>query len=411
MDSVAVLSATISKSTSARYAIGLVATLVALLACLALAPLLDNYAPYATFFPAVAFCAWFCGLGPCILAVVLALFSVRYWFVSPVHSFQVLHFGQLSGMVAFAIGSSIIAAIAEAGRRENDRLRQAHGELDERVRLQTAELDAVNHSLGEVTGRLLQLQDEERRRIARELHDSVGQTLAVLAMNLSEVGADIERFKKTASSISDSAALVADMSRDIRTISYLLHPPLLDEAGLAPALDWYVKGFVERSKTRVDLQLPEDLGRLPRDLETAIFRVVQECLTNIHRHSESPTAKISVSRSSAGIRVEVEDKGKGLSLEKLSEIVSSGTVGVGIRGMRERLRQLGGSLEISSKGIGEGTLVVAQLPLPVESFAAESLSSDEMTRSHPEAPMPQKSVPSPSYVIEDIRDGSRHLSS
>jgi signal transduction histidine kinase len=231
--------------------------------------------------------------------------------------------------------------------------------------------------LGELSARLLHLQDEERRRIARELHDSVGQTLAALSMNLAAIGADIERLAKTATTISDSTALVNDMSSDIRTISYLLHPPLLDEAGLTSALTWYVKGFAERSKIEVNLRIPDDFGRLSRDLETAIFRVVQECLTNIHRHSGSPVARIFIAHADGHVRIEVEDKGNGIAPQKRTEIMASttGTPGVGIRGMRERLRQLGGSLEIRSNGEGKGTLVTAHLPavtppLPMEARSA-----------------------------------------
>jgi signal transduction histidine kinase len=151
------------------------------------------------------------------------------------------------------------------------------------------------------------------------------------------------------------------MSKEIRTISHLLHPPLLDEAGLSSALRWYIDGFARRSNIQVDLQLPDDFGRLSRELETAVFRIVQECLTNIHRHSESPVAKIRLVRSAKDVRVEVEDSGKGIPPEKQYVIASVGTPGVGIRGMRERLRQLGGNLEINSNG--KGTVIVARLPL------------------------------------------------
>jgi signal transduction histidine kinase len=267
-------------------------------------------------------------------------------------------------MIAFALGAAAIVAIGDFVRRDSVALHQSQSDLEEKVQQRTAELNDANHNLGELSARLLHLQDEERRRIARELHDSVGQTLAALSMNLAAVGADIEKLAKTASVITDSAALVNDMSTDIRTISYLLHPPLLDEAGLSSALTWYVRGFAERSKIDIDLQIPEGFGRLSRDLETAIFRVVQECLTNIHRHSGSAVARIVIAHSDGHVRVEVEDKGKGISSQKRSEITSSptGTPGVGIRGMRERLRQLGGALDIRSDGEGKGTIVTARLP-------------------------------------------------
>jgi signal transduction histidine kinase len=189
--------------------------------------------------------------------------------------------------------------------------------------------------------------------------------LAALGMNLGAVGTDIERLVKTANTVNDSAALVQELSREVRTISHLLHPPLLDEAGLASALRWYVEGFAERSKIKVDLEIPADFERLGRESETAIFRTVQECLTNIHRHSQSPTARIRIAASDGHVCVEVEDRGKGIPPEKQSEMASTGTPGVGVRGMRERLRQLGGSLEIHSNG--KGTLIMARLPVAVAS--------------------------------------------
>ncbi len=220
----------------------------------------------------------------------------------------------------------------------------------------------AEESLRLLSGQLLQLQDQERRRIARELHDSAGQLLAALGMNLSLVESENGNIApRAAKAIRESVELVQELSRELRTISHLLHPPLLDEVGLASALRSYLDGFTERGKIRVDLELPENLGRLQQDLETAIFRIVQECLTNIHRHSESPVARIRISRSDSEVSLEVEDRGKGIPQEKREAMDSGGTPGVGIRGMRERIRQLGGTLEINSNGTG--TVVVARLPV------------------------------------------------
>ena len=227
----------------------------------------------------------------------------------------------------------------------------------------------AEESLRLLSGQLLHLQDQERRRIARELHDSAGQILAALGMNLSLVGSENGNIApRAAKAIQESVGLVQELSRELRTISHLLHPPLLDEVGLASGLRSYLEGFTERSKIRVDLELPEDLGRLQQDLETAIFRIVQECLTNIHRHSESPVARIRISRSDSQVSLEVEDRGKGIPSEKREALDSGGTPGVGIRGMRERLRQLGGTLEINSSG--RGTVVVARLPVVSTSLVA-----------------------------------------
>ena len=161
-----------------------------------------------------------------------------------------------------------------------------------------------------------------------------------------------------ARAVSDNARLVEQVSSEIRTISHLLHPPLLDVAGLASALRWYVDGFSERSRIKVDLEIPADLGRLPSDMEIAIFRIVQECLTNIHRHSESPTATIHVYQEGEYLIVQVGDRGKGIPAEKQQEL-EAGRGGVGFGGMRERVRQLGGTLEIRSQG--SGTVVSATL--------------------------------------------------
>jgi len=362
------LSARISKNAPSRYAAALLATVLALLARWALNPFLGDRGLYLTLFPAAVFSALYCGIGPSmasILVVVLALAGGTYWFIPPTHSVRIISTEQFVVVLAFLLASGVTVAMAELHRRNNEVLRRAQGELDERVQQRTAELDTANHGLRELSARLLQLQDDERRRFARELHDSVGQMLAALTMNLS---ADIERLSKTASSLANSEALVQEMSKEVRTISHLLHPPLLDEAGLSSALRWYIDGFAERSKIKVDLEFPDDFGRLPRELEITIFRTVQECLTNIHRHSGSPIAKIRITRSGSRVRAEVEDRGKGIPLEKRIGMESAGTPGVGIRGMRERIRQLGGSLEINSDG--KGTVIVARLPIADTSVLA-----------------------------------------
>jgi signal transduction histidine kinase len=359
------LSTKISEATGMRYAVALLATVVALLVRLGLNPVLGDYAPYITLFPAVAFCAWYCGVGPSILSVCVALIGAQYWFIPPAHSLRIVGMAQVTGILVFLSVSSILLAMGEARRRREQVLWAAQRELGEAVKERTVELDRTNQNLRDLSARLMQLQDDERRRIARELHDSVGQMLAALGMNLAAVGTDIERLTKTANAVTDSAALVQELSREVRTISHLLHPPLLDEAGLASALHWYVDGFSERSKIKVDLEIPADFERLGRESETAIFRTVQECLTNIHRHSESPTARIRIAASDGYVCVEIEDRGKGIRPEKQFELASTGTPGVGIRGMRERLRQLGGSLDIHSNG--KGTLIVARLPVAVAS--------------------------------------------
>src|SRR5579864_5194994 len=360
-----------SRNAVLRYVLATGATLTFLLACRFLNPFVGDNVTYIILFPVVAFAAWYCGVGPSILTIVLALSGATYWLI-PKHSLQVPNPARSIGALAFLFASTVIVALGEARRRDNERLRNAQGELENRVRERTAELDKANQNLGALSARLLEMQDEERRRIARELHDSVGQMLAALSMNLSGVRADIDRLTKTAAALTDSEDLVQEMSKEVRTISRLLHPPLLDEAGLSSALRWYVDGFAQRSKIRVDLDCPNDFGRLPRERETAVFRLVQESLTNIHRHSGSPTAKIRLHHSEHEVVVEVEDRGKGIPTEKLEQMAAVGIPGVGITGMRERVRQLGGKLEIDSSRTG--TRILARLPIS-EPSSKEDLSS------------------------------------
>lgn len=225
-----------------------------------------------------------------------------------------------------------------------------------------AELHRKTQQLEALNARMTKLQDEERRRIARELHDSVGQLLAAISMNIVSVEAESNKLSSEAvKRLSENAAMVQEASKQIRTISYLLHPPLLDEAGLASAVRCYVEGFSERSKIGVKLDIPREFAGLSEEIELSVFRVIQECLTNIHRHAESSTAGIRIIQDKAWLRVEIEDAGKGIPAEKESAVNSSVHCGVGIRGMRERLRQLSGTLQIESNG--HGTRVIAVLPV------------------------------------------------
>ncbi|HEX3820402.1 MAG TPA: histidine kinase [Candidatus Sulfotelmatobacter sp.] len=360
-----------------RYTAALLVLVAAVALGRTLAPVLGDsggFVAYAVAFLALAFSAWYCGVGPSILVAVLALAALRLSFVHPLHPFPMPTPGSILGMLILVAISAAIIWLGEGRRRENEALHRAQGELEDHVKERTLELDAANHGLRELTARLMQLQDEERRRIARELHDSIGQNLAALTMNLTKVGAEIERLSQSARTVNDSLTLAEEMHKEIRTVSYLLHPPLLDELGLASALRWYVEGFAERSKIQVDLDIPDDFGRLPQEMETALFRTVQECLTNIHRHSGSPVAAIHLARAAHEIHLKIEDRGAGISPEKLDEVSSGGTPGVGIRGMRERMRQLGGSLAIQSAE--RGTIVEARLPvtqsseLPASGIAA-----------------------------------------
>jgi PAS domain S-box-containing protein len=269
--------------------------------------------------------------------------------------------GGKAEVAAFVTELTPLKTAEEALRKANDELERKVTERTAALQAEIAERKRMEMSLRELSGRLLRAQDEERRHMARELHDHAGQTLAALSMNLyaietASTGADgsLRKLASEAKQLSD------DLSKEIRTLSYLLHPPLLDEVGLESAIQWYVEGFSERSRIKVELNMPEATSRLPRDLELVIFRVVQESLTNVHRHSGSSSAAIRVSRSADLVAVEISDSGKGISVEKQREL-SSAKAGVGVRGMEERVRQFGGTLRIASSPLG--TTVVATFPI------------------------------------------------
>ena len=220
----------------------------------------------------------------------------------------------------------------------------------------------AEESLRNLSRRLLQLQDEERRRMARELHDSTAQVLAALDMQLSVVGGQAARLDpRGQAALQESFVLAGRATREIRTLSYLLHPPLLDEVGLHSALEWYVEGFSKRSQIRVELQIRDELPRLPHEVEMAVFRIVQESLANILRHSGSPTAQVHLQCRPGEVVLELRDQGRGMDLQVPGNINSHVPIGVGIAGMKERVQQLGGRLLLESSP--RGTTVRAVIPL------------------------------------------------
>jgi PAS domain S-box-containing protein len=482
---------------TARYAVAILAAVIAILLRKLLDPLIGPQYPYNTMFLAVVVSAWYGGIGPAIASMVVGAGAILYWFVPPYYSFAVRSSAEAFGLLVFLLMSAVIAALGESTRRQadkresaevalreseartrfsleaanvgtwewdmttgnvrwSDNMERIHGQapgsfggnfesfvqgvhpedrktiprliqqaiagdgrysvfyrqcrtdgsfgwmegkgqvfydragkpthmrgvctdvterkqaedelrkerenLEARIIERTSKLNAANRSLRELSGRLMQIRDDESRRLARELHDSIGQLLAALSMNNAAVGAEASKLSpEAARAFSENVSLVNQISAEIRTISHLLHPPLLDEAGLPSALRWYVDGFSERSRIKVDLEMCPELARLPKEVEISIFRTVQECLTNIHKHSDSPTATIRVIQEGESLRLEIEDAGKGIPPEKQSLLTSPGASGVGVSGMRERLRQLGGSLEIQSDA--NGTRVTATLPV------------------------------------------------
>jgi PAS domain S-box-containing protein len=462
--------------------------------------MLGDQNPYHTLWLAVVFSAWYCGIGPSIVAIVAGLIGIWYWFLPPHHSFVGKSYTEIFGVLGFLVFSVVIVALGESIRRillktrqAEEELRRAQEALEDRVQQRTAELmqktselsekaalldlsnDAIlvnaangtisywnqgaermygwansealgrsphellrtefpvplseiqagNNWEGELlhtkrdgsrivvasrwttlrdtsgaavgwleintditsrkqaenaarrlSGRILNLQDEERRRIARELHDSVGQYLAALKMNLEVLSA---ANAKQTQLFSECSEMTDQCISETRTVSYLLHPPMLDEAGFGAAASWYVDGFAKRSGTTVNLDLPPQLGRLNHDVEIALFRTLQETLTNVHRHADSSVVDVRLHLDNKHLRLEIRDNGKGIPAEQRTRLLEGAAdVGVGIAGMRERWRELGGTLEIQSGPAG--TTVVVTTPL-LDEQPIDSEKAGDPTRS------------------------------
>jgi signal transduction histidine kinase len=227
----------------------------------------------------------------------------------------------------------------------------------------TRQMETLNQELRNLSARLIASQDEERRRIARDLHDSVGSLVATLSMNNALALMQAEELSPAAGdALRQNTELIGQLSKEIRTISHLLHPPLLDEIGLLPAIKVFADGLAERSDIRVTVDLSPDVGRLAPKTEISIFRIVQECLTNVYRHSGSKTASIRIWPSAEKmLSLEVRDEGKGIPRERYISMSLGTSNGMGLSGMRERVRELGGTFEIQSNG--SGTTIVAAIPV------------------------------------------------
>ena len=391
----------------ARYGIAFAMAVIAVLLRGLLDPVLGHVAFYDTVFIAVAFCAVICGITPSVMCALVGFLGILYWFIDPRYKLSVSKQSEIHGIIGFFLVSTVLIALGEANRRKqvklnstildltseaNERrraeqeLQKAHDELEERVEKRTAELSSAlvkleseievrkqaEEQLRNLTVRLMTLQDEERRRIARDLHDTTGQTLTALKLSV----ASIERLAKTMPGISriveDLNALADEAVQEIRTTSYLLHPPLLDEAGFALATRWFVEGFAKRSNIQVHCDLPEPAERLPRDYELVLFRVLQESLTNVHRHSGAAAVSVKATEDGNQFRLEVRDNGHGIEERRLEQLRgATGSFGVGIAGMRERVRQFGGLLDIRSDQAG--TAVTVTLPLVKSSESTTSV--------------------------------------
>jgi PAS domain S-box-containing protein len=260
--------------------------------------------------------------------------------------------------------------VEEELRQSQERLRVLAETLENQVAARTAELEERNNqvlrqseALRDLSVSLMETRDRESRRIARELHDSAGQMIATLSMNLGRMIAELKRSNPDLVKLAEETQNgVNELSREIRTTSYLLHPPMLDEVGLRAALSWYAEGLQQRAGLAVELNIPKGFERPSREIEITIFRIVQEGLINIHRHSGSKSAHITLAREGGDLTLEIRDAGRGIPPDKLSELQTKGG-GVGLRGVRERVRQFEGDLRINSRE-GFGTTILVRLPVP-----------------------------------------------
>lgn len=480
-----------------KYALAVLCAFAALFLREVLSPFFATRHPYHTVWLAVAFCAWYCGVGPSIVAVVIDAIGIWYWFVPPVRTLFGKDVPEVSGMLGFLVFSAIIIAFGESTRRglaklqrTEELLRKAHEQLEDRVQERTAELkrstadalekatlldlanDAIfvktaqgkitywnrgaeklygwtaSEALGQTAGellrtqypisgfdieqkdswegelpqttrdgkpilvqsrwttlrdekgaavgwmeintditqrkraeeasrtlsaRLLTLQDDERRRMARGLHDSLGQYLAALKMHLDMLA---DSTGKQMGMIAECSDIAGKCLVETRTVSHLLHPPLLDEAGFSSAAQWFVEGFAQRSGFTVNLELPPEMGRLNSDVEIALFRALQEGLTNVHRHSGGSAVDIRLTLHDRRVQMEIQDNGHGISHDTSSRILEgAGETGIGIAGMRERVKDLGGVLEIESDP--GGTILRLTLPLSQNGEMVNGRVSDE----------------------------------
>lgn len=470
----------LNRSTS-RYAMGILAAVVALGLRKLLNPVLGTQNPYHTLWLAVVFSSWYCGIGPSIATVLVGALGAWYWLLAPINSWRFQNAQEIYGMIGFVLFSAVIISLGESTRRSIEKRRDAETaltnvqmELEHRVWERTAALErttaevvekaalldlandaifvknaagrisywnqgaerlygwtmneAIGHAPAEllkseypvplseiesqndwegeirhttrsgqrivvasrwttlrdsqgvavgwleintditarkraeeaVRGlgvRILTLQDEEHRRIARGLHDSLGQYLTALKINLDVLSSTNGKSSTLASECSE----IADKCLiETRTISHLLHPPMLDEAGLGSAVRWYVDGFAQRSGIAVNLNVPPNLKRMQHDVEVALFRAVQEALTNIHRHSGASVVDIDLQVDANKIRLKITDNGKGIPPDRLRSLIAGTAGGIGIAGMRERIRDLSGSMELQSSS--SGTTLTLSLP-------------------------------------------------
>lgn len=382
-----------------RYGVALASAALAIVLRWIFDPLLGHVAFYVTVYAAVAFCSIVCGYAPAIVSAIVGFLGIFYFFVDPRHSLSPTRPSEIHGVVGwffvcavlillgenhrkqqFKLRQSIVAMASEAAERQwaEAALQRAHDELENRVAERTGQVTLTlnnlerevmerkraEEQLRQLSVRLMTLQDEERRHIARDLHDTTGQTLAALKMTTALIqrtaaGPEMHRL------LDDLDALTDEALQEIRTTSYLLHPPLLDEAGIASAVQWFVEGFSKRSGIQVGCEIAENLQRPPRNHELVLFRVLQESLTNVHRHSGASTTTVRLNVSANHFVLEIADNGTGIPEQCIKRFHEAGHgTGVGLVGMRERVKELGGRLDIQSNPAGTTVSVALPAAMP-----------------------------------------------
>jgi signal transduction histidine kinase len=391
-----------------RYGVALATAALAILLRWLLDPLLGHVAFYVTVYAAVAFCSIVCGYAPAIVSAIFGFLGILYFFVDPRHSLSPARPSEIHGIVGWFFVCAVLIVLGENHRKQQFKLRQsiaamtseaserqraevdlqrAHDELENRVAERTGQLTLTlnnlerevmerkqaEEQLRQLSVRLMTLQDEERRHIARDLHDTTGQTLAAMKMTAALIqqtpaGPEMNRLLEDLNALTDEAV------QEIRTTSYLLHPPLLDEAGIASAVQWFVEGFSRRSGIQVRCEIGENLQRPPRNHELVLFRVLQESLTNVHRHSGASATTVHLNVSADHFVLEIGDNGTGIPEECIKRFREAGHgTGVGLVGMRERVHELGGRLDIQSNPAG--TTISVALPVTTQRTQPVSLGT------------------------------------
>jgi signal transduction histidine kinase len=368
------------RAPATRYVLATLVTTAALLLRRFLDPWLGDSAVFVTIFPAIAFSAFYLGLGPAVSSVVVGLLGLDYFIEPPRNAFSLT--------LAYAVAAAVlIIAVAEASRRSYRRLQQVEAALREReVELRKSQSDLerkiaertqelsdsvaklkseirvreeAEEHLRSLSAQVISLQDGERRRIAREMHDGVAQSVIAIKMKLESLGDLVADMPKAADVLGDLEALADQAIGEIRAVTYLLHPPLLTNVGFSSAAKRYLDGFSKRSGMEVKLELSP--LHLRKEAEVVLFRVLQESLSNVVRHSGSNSVDIRLDSDDRNAVLSIRDYGKGIPFEKLSGFQKTGAeAGVGLAGMRERVEEMGGRFTIDSDS--KGTCITARLP-------------------------------------------------